>query len=346
MVAVVGSCTYQGKAFVLAQYSDNHVFAFYNGSLVTATRNGMVLTTSGGVENNTNIGDDFAAIVNAMANPGWSGSDNAGNVTVQSPAYVHFVPVPSYTSASSGQVGVQLLAQNGPGTSALAAHASFTLHSGASGSVTVTAPATSGGTGTAALTNGAIPFNTSLAQTAADVATAINNNTFITGYSAATGIDTGDAGNPVVIVYAPTAWGNVTFNLTVTTVTIVIQAVTTPPGIAVVLTLTPRNVDVVVVGTTQKTVRGSIQAQITGGVGAVTVAWAETDSGGTVVSGNPSGILISNVGNVANVSFSKLLQLNQVAVGYFKCTATDSASPTPNTSVQYFTVTLELDSTN
>lgn len=359
MDGVLYSCNFLGKAFVVTHYVDGEVVAWYNGVPVWDSVNGIVKS---GFTSAASQAGALADMVDRLAN-GWlahagvtasgpSGPSGYGETAldsstlIMSPGGVHFSPVEAVVTASSGQMGAQLIDQNYGGVPSQSAKVAFTLNAGTNGTVTVTAPATSAGTGTAALTNGAINFNTSLTQTAADVVAAINNYTFVTGYTAV-------QNGTTITVFAPSAWGNVTFNLTVTTTGDITTVGGTPSNLFTI-TINPVGLDVLLASNSGKAVSGSITAAISGATGAtgVTFSWDETNADGSAVT-NPSGIQISplahgSVGpplrSAATATFTAFLMPNRRVQGYFKCTATDNgAGAQTNQPVVYFTVTLELD---
>lgn len=358
--SVLYSTNFLGKAFVVVYFASGDVFCFYNGVIVGPTWFGHVLSVNHITPSDLSV--DLAAQVNAISgwlahanttasaasdSTGYKESAQTGSTLVMTPGGVHMQPTVGFTSATSGQLGSQLIDQNYGGVPALAAKTAFTLNAGTNGTVTVTAPATQGGTGTAALTNGAVNFITNLVTTAAAVATAINNYTFITGYSAI-------SNGATVTVFAPSTWGNVTFNLTVTTTGDITTAAGTPSSLFT-MTLSPLGLDVVKVSSSGGTVVGSISASSSGASGTVgvTFKWEETDATGTpIVGASPSGILMSPlaIGTVgppfqaaATVTFSKSFVSANSAFGHFKCTATDNgANAQTNTPYLLFTVALEL----
>jgi hypothetical protein len=89
--------------------------------------------------------------------------------------------------------------------------AGFQLTVGTSGTVQVSAPQQSNAPAPVFdITGGPVSFDTSLGQTATDIATAINANTATTGYTA-----TADASNATVTVTAPASFGIFTLTLTI-----------------------------------------------------------------------------------------------------------------------------------
>lgn len=334
MSDVLFSNTYKGKPFVIAKFDTNEVFAYYNGALVADSRYGKLLYTGAGtLETASNLSTDLALMINTLQ--GWRGFDNytsiTGQTVVASPQGIHFQPTVTL-HATNGVVGYQLTAQNYAGRAVRAANATFQLTGGAAGSVTVTAPLHSDGTGTANISNGAVPFNTSLNQTATDIVAAINATTYIYGYTAVV-----NAAN--VIVYAPAAWGNVTFNLTVTPVTITVGAGAAGTSLAAVLS--PASLSVINSGGGRtKTVGGQVSVLVSGVTGTSTAAWSEVEADGTTAVVTPSGIRMGSTTGLTNF-FSANLTLNTSKVGYFKCVVTNGTSVTVVLSVY-----LEYDSIN
>lgn len=338
---VLYSCNFQGKAFVVAKH-DTVTALYYDGALIKASVNGLVLDT-----NLRELSAELAALVNDI--DGWlaientsasqksdstgyhlvSGGGVSGPTLVMSPPSVHFTPTLAKVS-TNGVFGAYMVDQKYAGIPTTAAYAAFTLTGGASGSITLTAPAKSDGTGTAAVTGGAVAFNTSLAQTATDIGTAVNSNTYLTGYSA-------KVSGTTVTVFAPIAWGNFAFNLTVTEVTITTAAGTSG---AVVVNANPVSVSVVRVNNKPLTVSGSCAITVSGATGAVTYTWTECNADGSTVT-TASGIAISSTTS-ASVSFSKHLNVNSATQGWFKCHVADAG--TGSTDDVIVSVQLELDS--
>lgn len=351
---ILFSCNFLGKAFAVGLYSDGKVYCYYNGTLINSSYDGRIF-----LDTPTTLSAKLAAIVDRFS--GWSADANVtanvpsdssgyhetalnGSTLVMSPGGVHFTPTCVFVS-SGGQVGATLIDQNFSGLPSKAAATAFTLNVGTNGTVTVTAPATQQGTGTAQLTNGAVPFNTSLTQTAADVATAINNYTFITGYSAV-------ATTGTVTVFAPASWGNVTFNVTVVTtgdITTVAGALTSLFNISI----SPFGLDVTNKSNQSGTVHGTINASSVGNTGATGVyyTWDETNADGTMPVTVASGISMSPLSHgavgtpAASVTFSKFLGVGQSVTGYFQVVATDTgAGAQTNHPVLKFSVSLTLNS--
>lgn len=341
MSSIVFSCNYLGKAFVLAKFNDNSVYVYYNGTIIPASANGIV--TLG--ETLADLSTDLTGMVNGVIS-GWLADANKtasvasdsggyhetalnGSTLLMSPASVHFIPTTSKTSAA-GQLGAILVDQNYNGVAAIAARVAFTISGAGPGTFDVAV-------GALDLTGGTVAFNGSLNQTAIDIATAINNLTFVTGYSA---VITG----ATVTVVAPTNLGNFTGAITVTPAGGTLAVAAGPIQNQFVLTLTPPGLAVSIISTGgHKVVSGSIAASIAGAIGAVTFKWSETNADGTPVT-TPSGILMSPSDTASTVTFSKSLAVNESVIGYFKCVATDTGGPPNTTSTIYFLVQLDSSS--
>jgi len=286
---VFASTGFQGKAFVVVGFTGSPGLVYFNGSIVNQITDGVVLSDGLVVpETLSDLSKDLARIVgnisgwmahsNVTAGPpslvpgvGYNESALIGSTLIMTPVGVHMTPVVQNNNSVAGLLGVKLLDQNYPGIGAVAASAAFSLNAGTSGTVDVQAPSKSDGTNVISITNGTVNFNTNLTQTAIDIVTAINNFTYVSGYSAATTV----AG--VVTVYAPTSFGAITFNLTViTTGTITTTGAT--PGKVFSLTLTPPSLNAVVTvpgSASPQSVSGVVYASATGNVGDVTYTWTE-----------------------------------------------------------------------
>ncbi len=200
MRRVIASCNFNGKAFVIAEYVNNDILLFYNGVLVAQSFDGTVEIDATAP---ADIAPFLADAINAI--DGWTAIDQGdGSVLVQSPAGVYFSPVPEVTS-EQGILGFKNIPPNDhAGNAGTSAIASFQITiAGLPGvdTYTVRAPKNQDGTGTIDLCTavpsiGASPVNTALA-----ICNSINDNTYLTGYSATCN------GNQV-FVYAPQDWGS------------------------------------------------------------------------------------------------------------------------------------------
>lgn len=369
MTGVVFSTAYRGKAFVIATFSDGvetGTYVFYNGALVSQITDGVVGITAPNVpELPQNLATDLAGIVNRVTDThdlgslGWLAdanktsnqpSDNTGyhetalngSVLVMSPPGIHFTPTITNNNSVSGTLGVKLIDQNYKGVSAVASYTAFKINAGTTGdNIQVSAPKQKGSQSPAFdLTNGNVPFNASLGQTATDVATAINNNTFVTGYTAIA-----NNVSAVVTVYAPPSFGLFTLNLVVTTtgtMTTTNSGVT--PGNQFVITFNPSTVDVIQIANFPKRVYGNVSTASQGAIGTVTYLWEEVDVNGTLSPG-ASGIAMAYTDSSGNI-FSAFLGVNTAKQGYFRLTATDSGAASGSPWKQILSVRLELDSSN
>jgi len=377
MGAVLFSCSYLGKAFVLASFDNTStVFAYYDGTLVAQITDGIVNPSPGGggvPETLSDLANDLAGIVNRALGPNDLGTLNwfahanktavpyngvanntdwtkdgtynessatvPGSVLVMSPPNVHFTPTVKNNNSALGELGMQLVDQNYPGLPGKGSAVAFILQSsGANTSadtVTLTAPAKADGSGTFQLTNGAIAYATSLVQTCTNIATAVNNNTFITGYTA---ISSGTT----VTVFAPPSFGAFSTagvdQLTVVTVGN-LTTIAGTIGANFVINVTPTVVSQTVISNaTFVTVHGSVKVLTSGSSGTVTYEWQECNPDGTTTSVTPSGIQTSvklkdATLKTGDCSFTAPnLPRNTALSGYFLVTATDSGSSV-NTSV-------------
>ncbi len=228
VTAVLGSipfsCNYLGKAFAIARFSSG-TFCYYDGELVQQSRAGQVLRIETGDETVSDLSRDLAFQINDLANrypssTEWRAIANknallktdqtgfaaAGSTLIMSPPGIHFNPTLEKDSIA-GLFGARLIDQDFEGSGSVAAQASFSI-SGSSGTVAVSAPQNDDGSGTADLTGGAISFITDLTTTATAIVTAINANTYLTGYTAV-------SSGANITVTAPLDFGVFTYNLTV-----------------------------------------------------------------------------------------------------------------------------------
>lgn len=383
MTAVVFSCSFLGKAFVLATFdNENAVFAYYNGILVGQITDGIVKPSPGGGGVPETIGDlarDLAAIINRVAGAndlgtlGWSADANvtalpyngvannqnwatnlgyletalAGSVLVMTPPKIRLTPTVKNNNSVSGILGFKLIDQDYPGIGAQGAFVAFTITSAGvntGDTITVTAPAKADGTGTAALSGGAVTFNTSLNQTALDVAAAINNNTFLTGYTAI-------AQSATVTVYAPISFGafqNVTPHQLIIDTTGNLTTTTGAPFSQIQLTVTlgtQNQGSVQGVNETTITATASVSGvSLTGGVPSlVTFTWSQIDSNNNDIV-LPPGQFGANFFGIFPIVGAFVTIVSGFNSGVhsqtarFRCTATDHGNNT--TATLFFSVTL------
>lgn len=362
MTSVVFSCAFLGKPFVVASFTGPNNFVFYNGSLVGQITDGILkFTAPATVETISQMASDLAVIVNRNAGPndlgnlGWFAHANvtalpydgvhdlgyqesalAGSVLIASPPSVHFTPTIKNNNSANGTLGVKLIDQNYPGKAAVAAVAAFTLNAGTNGTVTVTAPAKADGTGTAAISGGAVNFDTSLAQTCADIAAAINNNTFVSGYFAA-------VQGTTVTVYAPASFGafqNVTpHNLIVDTTGDITTTSGTPfSQVTLNVTLSGENIKSFGGGIFGATRVATASISGLSPTGTAVFSWSQVNQADQDIVSPANFFGISaTVGASITIAAAFNPGVNNLT-GRFRCTVTDTGNNTKATL--FFTVTM------
>lgn len=322
LTRVVFSENFNGKAFVAAQFSDGRYYCYYDGELVQQTANGIVMT------GRTFPIDLSRDLVRQMEAVGWRGTANQdengatqlGSTLVDSPQGDYFTPLPEDDS-DTGVIGAKSISQDGatiPGTKPVA---SFKVIVN-SGTFVVRAPIDDAGTTYAAITGSFVGAAGSAVLTAAAIAQAINDLTFVYGYSAL-------ATNDDVYVYAPIEFGpTFVFNLLVDTTTGSVGASGVAPT-ALSATLDPNPVDVTFKKPTggiplpgPTPVAGGCAASVSGGTGPYTYLWEETSPG----AGN--GIIITNEDKAITL-FKYFFSNYGTRSGSFKCTIGDSGGATP-----------------
>lgn len=341
MTAVVYSCNFKGKAFVLAKFSDGKTFAYYvNGTtyLVGSGRNGWVLYGAAGVAETVHqLAEDLKSQVETLADwtaianedsvggssdsTGYHTTPQDGSVLMMSPPGIHFTPETLETTVGDGIITAILLDQNYGGTGGVGAYTHFTILSGTG--FNVKSQWHEVGTEQVSITGGVVPFNTNFNTTALDIANAINRYTSATGYTAYASGSTA-----TVTVYAPAAWGDSMNNVALA---LEVTNPTTPPdtsgspGVNFNLTLTPPNITVVKTGVgASGLVSGTCAASTAGGSpGAISFVWHECDANGIDITTGLSGIAISST-TEPNVTFSKNMKDSDLDVtGYWNCQAED-----------------------
>jgi len=356
MSGVVFSTSFLGKAFVIATYATGDAYVFYDGAIVPQITDGKV-----GISSIAVLSTILAAAVNRI--PGWLAHANVtgnqkytappdtpsvgyretalqGSTLIMSPVGVHFTPVIVNNNSAAGLLGVRLIDQNYPGVPASSANSVFTINAGTAGTLDVQAPLASDGSNIQSITNGPVTLSlgTTLPTFALQVAYAINNYSYVTGYTAVAGAQT-------VTVYAPPEFGAV-FNTPPSAVTLDVITtgdVTTngtgTAGLQFTVTLTPPNLAVVVQrsGTTggSSLVQGSIACSAVGNNGSVTYTWTldhiVTEPNGPIAWGTNGNLgVVPAVGPTC--SFAAALFPGQNAQAYFNLKAQD-ATTTINRSV-------------
>lgn len=267
----------------------------------------------------------------------------AGSVIIKSPPQDYWGASPEETS-TAGQLGFSNISQDGAGANGNPAIAQFRI-TVSTGTFTLTAPEESDGTGSVDIAGGAVTARATAAETATAIAAAVNDLTFVHGYSATTS-------SADVFIYANGAWGDVTQNgtipflLTVVTTTGTAAAVGTTPPFNVVIY--PNNIEYgQSVGPTQRTFTNLttaghgdnliVRATPTGGVAPYIYSIQPNSPGSTTgrdALGNPftvtafrsvsSGEIYFNIAGTFNVPID--------IVAVFRVTVTDSNSPTSSGS--------------
>lgn len=326
MIAVIASCNFNGKAFVLAQFYSG-TFAFYDGTLVPSSRNGRVLqmNVGGTAETLSQLSADLAAQINAL--DGWIATANSGGTgrtEIKSPSGVYFEVVSSNTS-TSGLIGSSLTDRDNPGTAAVAAVAAFKVVNGTEATDTFNLSAFKDVAGTQAIDIVAspVPCGASVGATASAIVSAINAYTTLTGYTAILATDS-------VWVYAPQSFGNVTWNLTIETTGTADVSADPPTAIttlAASASPTSSSRWVHAWRDHYQLYSDLITASAVGGTAPyVTYAWEECNADGSTPVTSASGISIEHA-DAAATKFYKILDPNTQVSGYFKCGITDSAGP-------------------
>ncbi len=339
MVQVVSSENFNGKAFVLAKFTDGNTFMYYDGVIIPQSYEGLILN---------NIVTEPALHSDTLDEAGWvqlEGVDEFGNAEIGSTIIKstkgdYFTPIVT-TQSTNGFVGVRTIGLDnfdGAETAGQRALAGFQITAN-TGPFVLTAPANSDGTGTAQLTCGQVVAAGTIAATAGNIARAVNDFTSVHGYTAVfDGVDK-------VFIYAPASWGNVTFNLTVTGATTAV-ATGIPSDLKAVLDPSPLQVTRALnhAGTGFYTVKGDVKASASGGnVTSYLYAWSEASTG----SANQIGInaLQGTSGDLPTASFYASLQAGTTRTGQFKCIVTSSSNPAVFFTA-YVTVTLTVLSLN
>lgn len=263
-----------------------------------------------------------------------------GSVLVMSPPGIRFTPTIINNNSVAGKLGVKLIDQDYPGVAAGAAVVAITFSKGATGTgtVTITAPANADGTGTAALTNGAINFVTAASDAAVALAVcnAINDNTFITGYSAKLQVAT-------VTIYAPASFGAFQNNggnhhaTVVTTGDIGQSAGSVYSQIGVTVSIGKESITNVP-GTGIMKVSRKITPVVTGlSTGAIaTFSWSQVNSQGVDIA-SPANFFEISATTGANITITAGFNPGVTTLtGRFRVTATDSLNGTK--AKYYFSV--------
>lgn len=310
MVRCLASCNFNGKAFVIALFSDGGTFLFYDGVLVGQSQDGIVLP------NFTSVASQGYLLTNAInLIEGWKAVDNAnGSVTVTSPPGVYYTPVPEKDTVS-GLLGFNLVDKDYAGSAGTPAWVSLAVTVNGTPGVTsyeVTAPLNQDGTGIVSLCS--VLAGASANATAIAISDGINAATYLTGYTSS------HIGNSF-IVFAPLAWGAAANGYLVTLTTN--GGTVGPGGGGSTGTIkcnidTPTNETIVFSRSSALVFSKVVHASGAGGTPPyISYHWAEKSngSGDEITIGSP---------DASSTNFTKHLALNTSAYGIFNCTVTDS----------------------
>lgn len=185
IVDIVDATLFDGRAYVVAEYSDGNQFHFYNGSLVTDWGAGIVRAS---MTTNDLIAEHMRGLINGQS--GYTASRSGSTVTVTGPVGANYaVAVESQDGGGNPNqniVASELVASVTPaaGSSAIGEFAILIGEAGA-GNYIDKVRVDVGGVFTE-LISAPVLFNTTAELTGLDVATAINAGTLTHGYSAST----------------------------------------------------------------------------------------------------------------------------------------------------------------
>lgn len=193
MTKVIFTQVFNGKLYVIAQFTGGDIFHYYDGALVTDWGAGLVRS---GMTNNSGIATHLAALIDA--DDAVSASAVGAVITVTaSQAGTPFTISAEADDGGGTDNQTAVVATTTPSVAGVAevlATAGFTITGGsastaATGNVTLTGGAAgsidSVTVNGVTITSGAVAFNTSLDQTATDLASNINAHTSSPEYTAA-----------------------------------------------------------------------------------------------------------------------------------------------------------------
>lgn len=237
--------------------------------------------------------DDFrytvpTSIVAAATGTIYATVKQDGSTLIKSPPANYFTPVPSDSSTAGVLATLQLMV-DGPSTPALSAVAAFNITG--NGDFTLSAPTASDGTGSIDLCGGTVIARGSSADTALAIVSAINDLTFVHGYTAI-------VNGAKVYVYANTDWNNFSGLLTVnTTGTATIETGSTPSTINLVFDPeAPTLVSTLHVGDSFTALSGTLRCIPSGGTPPYTFKWSYAD----IDSSQLGTIVIAGIGGIGD----------------------------------------------
>ena len=161
MTAVIDVDVFNGLLYVIAQFADSSVHHYYNGNRVTYWDNGVALS---GTVSTSDIAATLASLINPDPNYIATVSSNVVTITAQIPG-IAFSIGGSINGTGSGTFIIATPTANVSAVDEVLASGSFTI-AGTTGTIFPTVNGVNA-------TDAAVPFNTSLTQTALDIATAI-----------------------------------------------------------------------------------------------------------------------------------------------------------------------------
>lgn len=162
---------FNGFLYVIAQFTDSSVHHYYNGSRVIYWDAG---TIASGTISVSDIAASLASLINPDANYIATASSNVVTITAQV-AGVPFVIGGSINGTGSGTFMYTTTVANVTGVNEVLSTGSFDI-SGTSGTIITKVNGID--------ISGTVPFNTSISQTAVDIASAINSTSSTPNYTA------------------------------------------------------------------------------------------------------------------------------------------------------------------
>lgn len=191
MTDLICAENFGGKIYAIAEYSTGEVFHFYDGTIVSDWLNGIVRAD---MTNTAGIAEHLKALIDADTD--YSASRSSSVITITGPVGEAFTVTTEATNggATNDQTAVAATTTVAvAGVAETLSSVSFTITAGtASTAATGTVTLTGGGSGSVdsvtvngvTITSGAVAYNTSLNQTASDLAANINAHTSSPDYTA------------------------------------------------------------------------------------------------------------------------------------------------------------------
>lgn len=139
MTAILCSCSFGGKSWAVARFSNGDVFFYYNGLVLPASTNGLVLT---GAASNLAVATQFYNFLNTAyftalgfqaAAPVLNGTSYY--VDVFSTPGVSFSLVQAVLASAAGTIGTLLISTSSQGTAFTQANFAFSVYMGGTGTI-------------------------------------------------------------------------------------------------------------------------------------------------------------------------------------------------------------------